>query len=67
MIKFKTCSNCGVEFQCGTTENDGSCWCSALPNIVPMPEVGDCLCPTCLKLRIREIETANGSDSQLLS
>jgi hypothetical protein len=63
MIKVKACTHCGVKFNCGVTEEDGSCWCTALPNIVPMPEVGDCLCPACLNERIEEIRIFKAKDS----
>ena len=58
MINTKTCSNCNASFKCGATESDGKCWCNALPNIVPLAVNEDCLCPTCLKLKIDEMESA---------
>jgi hypothetical protein len=63
MVKVKTCSNCGVAFECGATEADGSCWCSALPNIVPISENEDCLCPDCLKIKISEMEANKVANS----
>lgn len=56
MVKIKTCSVCGEDFKCGMTEADNTCWCTALPNIVPMPPAGDCLCPDCLRGKIDEMQ-----------
>jgi hypothetical protein len=56
MVTLKICSKCNASFKCGATEANGSCWCTSLPNIVPMPENEDCLCPDCLTLKIREME-----------
>jgi hypothetical protein len=44
----KVCSQCQTEFSC-FTEN---CWCAELPQIMPLSEGGDCLCPDCLKVTI---------------
>ena len=57
MIKDKTCSNCGKAFKCGTTEPDNTCWCTALPNIVPMTDGAECLCPDCLKAKITAMQS----------
>lgn len=45
-FKTKVCRNCSAEFSCGHL---GGCWCSELPNIMPLEEGKDCLCPDCLK------------------
>ncbi len=58
MVKNKNCSNCGAAFKCGATESTGTCWCTALPNIVPMTAGAECLCPDCLKIKIKQIEHA---------
>jgi N-acetylglutamate synthase-like GNAT family acetyltransferase len=47
------CTGCGSEFHCGYKDNE-PCWCSGLPNIVPMSST-TCLCPVCLKKKIEEI------------
>lgn len=47
---LKECPKCGVEFECRHDEDH--CWCSDMPNIVPVPEdesQAGCLCPECLK------------------
>jgi len=56
MIKDKICTNCGAAFKCGPTEADHTCWCTALPNIVPMTEGAECLCQVCLKKKISQIQ-----------
>lgn len=48
--KHKKCVNCSKPFSCYT---DG-CWCAELPMIMPMENITDCLCPTCLKAAIEE-------------
>jgi len=64
MVKVKTCLVCGAEFQCGITETNNTCWCTALPNIVPMPNAGDCLCPRCLKAKIDEMQATGAKVNQ---
>jgi hypothetical protein len=47
----KRCSRCGAGFRCGRESGDPSCWCAALPNVLPVPGSslgGGCLCPDCL-------------------
>jgi hypothetical protein len=56
MIQNKTCTNCGSVFGCGATEPDGTCWCSALPRVVPLTEGAECLCPVCLAEKIKVIQ-----------
>ncbi len=48
--KHKSCVNCGKAFSCYTA----GCWCAELPMIMPMENITDCLCPTCLKAAIDE-------------
>ncbi|QUM76330.1 hypothetical protein HWV00_08915 [Moritella sp. 24] len=51
----KTCSQCQTEFGCGvtaasetsSTEQSG-CWCQSLPAVMPLDELSDCLCQSCL-------------------
>ena len=51
----KTCPRCQTLFPC-LTEN---CWCSKLPQIMPLSTDEDCLCPDCLKIEIQnKIEVA---------
>jgi len=46
----KICPECKKEFTCSSA----NCWCSKLPNIMPInPEKG-CLCPECLEGAIAE-------------
>jgi len=60
----KTCPNCGQVFSC-FSEN---CWCSKLPNIMPMKASAGCLCPKCLENTIQEkIENADEVQKEKLS
>ena len=44
----KQCERCKTVFSCYTT----NCWCNELPQIMPLPENENCLCPECLKITI---------------
>ena len=44
MAKTK-CTRCGKEFACG---HPGTCWCSALPQIMPLDSATTCYCRECL-------------------
>ena len=48
--KAKQCVNCGLDFSCYSN----GCWCADLPMIMPMENITDCLCPTCLKAAIND-------------
>jgi uncharacterized protein len=50
----ETCPECGARFPCGALAGDDSCWCQAVPNVVPVPLSADarCLCPACLARRV---------------
>ena len=48
--KHKLCDSCSKSFSCYTS----GCWCGELPQIMPMENITDCLCPTCLKAAIEE-------------
>ncbi|MEI8279591.1 MAG: cysteine-rich CWC family protein [Bacteroidota bacterium] len=41
----KVCPLCKTTFIC----NPAECWCSNLPEELPMLESGDCYCPKCLQ------------------
>ena len=43
--KSKKCPECNKEFTCSSAD----CWCSKLPNIMPMNPDKECLCPECLE------------------
>lgn len=57
-MNTKSCSKCGKLFLCG---NPGLCWCSALPNFMPLEIEGDCLCRECL------IDIQNEKINQLIN
>jgi len=39
--------------------NDGPCWCTELPPVVPVPGVdAACWCPACLRAHIAETDDA---------
>jgi len=47
----KQCSVCHVEFTCGVNpaeQKTQSCWCNALPEIMPAEFTQDCRCKSCL-------------------
>lgn len=50
----ETCPECGARFPCGALAGEDSCWCYAVPNVVPVPADGSarCLCPACLARRV---------------
>ena len=59
----KVCPNCGDVFSC-FSEN---CWCSKLPNIIPLTETSQCMCPKCLDGTIKEkIENASLEQKEML-
>ena len=48
------CSACGAAFECGNERGEAHCWCAELPRILPLDGDAPCLCPVCLKSRVRE-------------
>jgi hypothetical protein len=57
MVGYKTCSECGARFPCGSASGSGSCWCADYPAIMPADFSRDCRCPACLATTIaRRIE-----------
>jgi hypothetical protein len=42
---IKICPLCKVTFMCVPSQ----CWCSNLPEKLPVLENGDCYCPKCLE------------------
>ena len=61
---LKHCSRCGEGFACGP--QSGKCWCEELPAIAPSAEIGDCLCPLCLKAEIESRKSAGGEKRPLV-
>ena len=49
-----TCPKCGINFHCGYEAKDKTCWCFQLPHIAADDTISGCLCPNCLRERIRE-------------
>jgi hypothetical protein len=43
--KVKVCPQCNASFVC----NPANCWCSNLPQKLPMFDNGDCYCHDCMK------------------
>jgi len=54
------CTRCGAPFGCAMADgNDGPCWCTELPPVVPVPGVdAGCWCPACLRAHIAETDDA---------
>lgn len=49
VAQSKRCPRCHNSFSCGVSGPEQSCWCAALPHIMPLQAAGsDCLCPACL-------------------
>lgn len=46
--RTKRCPQCGASFQCTEGVGPENCWCEALPNVMPIGELRQCLCPSCL-------------------
>lgn len=46
---MKNCTQCGTFFFCGTSE----CWCNAYPAILPPDPENDCLCSSCLQIKLK--------------
>ena len=46
----KKCAECNEEFTCSSA----NCWCSKLPNIMPMNPDKGCLCPECLEKAVEQ-------------
>jgi hypothetical protein len=65
---MSACSRCGAQFSCGMVDGDTRepCWCTGLPAlpadalIAPAEgtEMQNCLCPTCLALKIASLRSA---------
>ena len=51
---MSVCSQCSATFGCGNESGADACWCASLPRILPLDFDEPCLCPRCLKRRIRE-------------
>lgn len=47
-----TCSRCGATFRCGNIGGDATCWCAALPPVLPPDPKATCLCPACLQAEV---------------
>ena len=61
----KRCPECGAAFECLANSAANTCWCAALPRL-PMPTdpAADCLCPKCLRARIKE-QSSRGLNTDL--
>jgi len=48
-VKNSRCARCGGGFHCASIAGGSSCWCAALPNVMPVPGAEAlCYCPSCL-------------------
>jgi hypothetical protein len=54
--KSHACPACGGTVECGMANGDAACWCSVLPHVLPVTDIGDarCYCRACLQALIRE-------------
>jgi len=53
---MKVCERCNKEFSCGA-ENKEPCWCMDLTEAKVPGSFKDCLCPDCLKLFLKPVES----------
>src|ERR1041385_132225 len=61
----KRCPGCGVEFTCGPTAKEESCWCDKLPHISAVAaENHGCLCLACLTELIGKVDITQSNASQ---
>jgi hypothetical protein len=60
LANTSVCPRCGAGLRCGNVAGDAQCWCSQLPNVMPVPaarpvsalpdsSAASCFCPACLK------------------
>lgn len=57
-----TCKRCRQHFRCGISAGEATCWCFALPQVMPLPDEqattkAACLCPDCLEKTIANKRT----------
>lgn len=52
-VRTRACPACGVGFSCGLDAATRRCWCDGLPAILPPDPALSCLCPECLKTKLR--------------
>jgi hypothetical protein len=60
---MSVCVGCGTSFRCAMKgEQDGPCWCTAMPAALPVPGEGaSCFCPACLTLAIEARKRAEAA------
>jgi len=54
------CPTCGSGNDCGMVKGEVTCWCFAMPHVLPVSETergGRCYCRTCLAKAIANRET----------
>ena len=59
MAAEKICPECKTKFDCcNDPEGSGGmeCWCSKLPNVIPLTEGAECLCEKCLEEKIHRAQ-----------
>ncbi|MEC5213753.1 putative paraquat-inducible protein A [Polaromonas sp. CG_9.5] len=59
LANTSVCPRCGAGLRCGMVAGDAQCWCTQLPNVMPVPALNEhtlpdngaasCFCPACLK------------------
>jgi len=54
----RICPTCGDVNDCGMEKGETTCWCYALPHVLPVSETegGSCYCSACLSRMIAELE-----------
>ncbi len=51
--RLKSCIQCQQNFSCSFGDPQGKCWCMDMPNYAGADLNQDCLCPSCLQLRLQ--------------
>jgi hypothetical protein len=60
----RICPTCGDVNDCGMEKGEATCWCFALPHVLPVSETegGSCYCSACLSRMIAELEAREKFD-----
>jgi hypothetical protein len=63
-LMVKRCAKCGAPMSCSP---EGNCWCKELPPLPASPNATGCLCPECLREKLRESEKTGSGRSHSAS
>jgi len=63
----RICPTCGNVNDCGMEKGETTCWCFAVPHVLPVSETeegGSCFCRACLSRMIAELEARRCTSEQ---